>query len=406
MKRLVPLLVLSALLACGSSVTQTDVTLVSSFEGGERYAAGAVTVLKLRGNHYQMGRQYGMLMKYDMISLFNSAIYGRYIGLDHRSYSRLKQISEVLYNSFPQKFRDVVDGMSETSGLGLEKQKILNALEMIPKYDSELILPNRCSGIAVWGNYTGGGPLVFGRNNDDADYNREFAPYITVAVFHPTDSGQPTAIVNYAGVIYAPSGINRDGLFLEINSGSVRWIYPERPYLPATLFAFLENYSSISELNSAFLSLKGNATLASIVNVADGRQAFSHEISAIPPEPFTMYDDIKTDDVKIIGQAPPGLLVATNHFVDPSWKILPDDSDGLTVTRRNNLITLANRHKGRFDAETMKKVLDTTIEEGGATMSTGTIYQIIAIPEERLMWLQAPGNFTWQKIDLNFFFSK
>jgi len=59
MKRFIISLYISFLfltiLACGDHVTLTDVTYVSSFEGGERYTAGAVTVLNLHGSHYQMG---------------------------------------------------------------------------------------------------------------------------------------------------------------------------------------------------------------------------------------------------------------------------------------------------------------------------------------------------------------
>jgi len=396
MRRLFISFFLLTLIACGDHVTMTDVTYVSSFEGGQRYAAGAVTVLSLHGSHYQMGRQYGMLMKYDINSLYHSAIDGRFIGKENFTYDRLKQIAYLVYSVYPQKFKDIIIGMSETSGLGLEKQIILNAIEMFPKYNQ--VLPALCSGIAVWGDYTGGGPLVFGRNNDDTDYYREFGAYTIVAVFHPTDSGQPTAIVNYAGLIYAPSGMNRDGVFLELNSGNVEWIYPDRPLIFSTLFSFLEDYSTLSELYPAFLSIKGDATLSSIVNVADDREAFSYEISAFVE---------KNDDVKRRYQDRQGLLVATNHFVDPSWGIAPptpDNEYSWTVKRRDNLLTLAERYKGSFDVERMKQVLDTKIDDGGATQPNETIYQIIAVPKERLMWLQAPGNFAWQKIDLNRFF--
>lgn len=207
----------------------------------------------------------------------------------------------------------------------------------------------------------------------------------------------PTVPVSWLGVIYAPGGMNRDGVFLELNSGNVEWLYPDRPLIFTTLFSILEDYTALQELYPAFLSIKGNATLSSIVNVADDREAFSYEISAFLE---------KDDDVKRRGQDRKGLLVSTNHFVDPSWGIgLPDDEkNALTVTRRENLLSLAELYKGSFDEERMMEVLDTKIDDGGATQQSETIYQIIAIPEKRLIWLQAPGNFVWQKIDLNLFF--
>jgi len=394
MKTLFIPIFLLIIFACNGSESMTDVTLVSSFEGGNRYAAGKVTILDLHGSYYQMGRQYGMLMKEDLKELFEVAINGRFIEQESFTYERLTQISEKVYSVYPNKYKDVIIGMSETSGLSLEKQIILNAIEMYPKYD--YFVPH-CSGIVAWGDYTNGGPLVFGRNNDDTEYFREFGAYTIVAVFHPTDSSQPTAIINYAGVIYAPSGMNREGVFLELNSGNVEWIYPDRPLIFTTLFSFLEDYSTLPKLYPAFLSIKGNATLSAIVNVADASEAFSYEISAFLE---------KDDDVKRRGQDRKGLLVSTNHFVDPNWGIaLPDDEQNeLTVTRRNNLLSLAEVYKGSFDEEIMMEVLDTKIDDGGATQQSETIYQIIAIPEKRLIWLQAPGNFVWQKIDLNLFF--
>jgi hypothetical protein len=274
---------------------------------------------------------------------------------------------------------------------------MVNAIEMYPKYD--YFVPH-CSGIAVWGDYTGGGPLLFGRNNDDNAYFREFAPYTIVAVFHPASSGQPTAIINYAGVLYAPTGMNQNGVFLELNSGNVEWIYPDRPLIFTTLWSLLEDHVTLSDPNPAFLSMKGDATLSSIINAADSRQAVSYEISAFRE---------KMDDVKRRIPDAPGLLVATNHFVDSSWGVAPpdpfdDEKNGWSVVRRKNLLAFAERYKGSFTEEVMKKVLDTTMEDGGATQPNETIYQVIAIPENRTIWLKAPGNFPWQKIDLNLFF--
>jgi hypothetical protein len=53
----------------------------------------------------------------------------------------------------------------------------------------------------------------------------------------------------------------------------------------------------------------------------------------------------------------------------------------------------------------MKVILDTTIDNGGATQPTDTTHQIIAVPKELRLWLKAPGNFNWQKIDLKRLFN-
>jgi hypothetical protein len=53
----------------------------------------------------------------------------------------------------------------------------------------------------------------------------------------------------------------------------------------------------------------------------------------------------------------------------------------------------------------MKEILDKKIDKGGATNS-GTIFQIIAVVSDLTVWLKAPGNFDWRKIELSGVFFK
>lgn len=134
--------------------------------------------------------------------------------------------------------------------------------------------------------------------------------------------------------------------------------------------------------------------ISSIVNVADKETAYSYECP--------------TYGAKRRSPDRQGLLAATNHFVDPFWGLPPpsnDEQNGWTIKRRDNLLALGEKHKGKIDTEKMKEVLDTRIEQGGATHSTDTIYQIIAVPADLTLWLKAPGNFDWQKVGLDRLFS-
>ena len=386
-KNTILLLLLLFVCSCaGGNGNSSELTFISEFEGGKLYKAGAVSVLELHGTHYQMGRQYGMLLKNDLAALYDLAV-ATFIDLGF-THNRLKQIADSIYTVYPQTYKDIIIGMAETSGLGIEKQIVLNAIEWFPKIDA--FVPH-CSGIAVWGDYTAGGPLVFGRNNDDAKLYRKFGGYTIVAVFNPTDLGMPVAVINYAGAIYAPSGMNRNGIFLELNSGNWEGYYIDRPSIFLTLFSFLQTYSTQEELNVAFQSVSAN--LSSIVNVADRNIAYSFECS--------------TSSVKRRYPDADGLMVATNHFVDPSWGIsppVPDEDNAWTAKRRTNLLNLATANKGFFNVEKMMQVLDTTIPEGGATQPTETIYQIIAVPNDLTLCLKAPENFNWQRVDLRTLF--
>jgi len=366
-----------------------DQRLAAEFEGGKLYRAGPVFVVELHGSYHQMGRQYGRLLRDELRALYEIAIDEQFISEMGFTYERLRTIAFAIYDLYPQRYKEIIVGMSESSGLGLEKHVLLNAIEMYPKFNS--FIPN-CSGIAVWGDYTNGGPLIFGRNNDDTEFYKKFAPYVTVAVLKPADSSIPAAIVNYAGVIYAPSGMNGAGIFLELNSGTWTGYYPYRLSIFVTLLSFLQDFSTMDAIDAAFQSTRVN--LSSIVNVADRDISYSFECP--------------TFDARRRSPDRDGLMVATNHFVDPSWGMPPplnDEQLGWTVKRRNHLLQLAKEHKGEFDVEMMKRVLDTPLDDGGATVP-GTIYQIIAVPQSLQMWLKAPDNFDWQKVDLKELFAE
>ncbi|MFA5400514.1 MAG: C45 family peptidase [Dehalococcoidia bacterium] len=375
--------------ACTSSAgtigSDKDLKFIAEFEGGKLYKAGEVSVLELKGNYRQMGRQYGQLLKSELNELYDISANKEYIRKQGFTYERMKYIGEFLFAFYPQKYKEILYGMAETSGLGLDKQLILNAIEWHPKLGTGA---HKCSGIGVWGSYTKDGSLIFGRNNDDTAFFKEFGKYMVVAIFKANDSSINTALINYAGVIYAANGINSEGIFLELNSGNGMGFHAERTSIFVTLFSFLQDYPSIKEMSAAFQSVRVN--LSSIVNVADKDIAYSFEL---PTDNATRREPDKA-----------GLIAATNHFVDPCWNLaeLPDNaSTAYTVTRRNNLLTLADKYKGQFDVEKMQQVLDTTIEKGGATDSIGTIYQIIAVPKDLTLWLKAPGNFDWQKVNIS-----
>mgnify|MGYP007023841156 FL=1 len=49
-----------------SNSSGSNLTPVAEYEGGALFKVGPVNVLRLRGTHYQMGRQYGMLLKNEL----------------------------------------------------------------------------------------------------------------------------------------------------------------------------------------------------------------------------------------------------------------------------------------------------------------------------------------------------
>ena len=358
---------------------------VESFENGTKTCNGAINIIDLQGTWREMGRQYGALMALELKDLYERAICGRLVedcGFDPEG---MKDRAQKFYANFPFRFKEIFRGMSETSGLTLEKLQLVNAVELLAV--TALTLP-QCTGIAAWGDYAAD-TLVYGRNYDYLPWFREFGNDIVIAVYHPADGSLSTATMGYAGQIYAVNGMNEKGIFLELNngmpSGGALW-YDSRVPAVAELFRFLLDGASLDEIESFFQTTKAN--FAYIVGVSDGQTARCYEWPVF---------EVKRRE----SHSRPGLTVLSNHFTEFSWGLpRPDDkTNWMTRTRRQNLLTLAKHLKGSIDSRTMMKILDTRIEDLGATTDM-TVYQMVVVPERFELWFKIPDVQEWTQIDM------
>lgn len=357
---------------------------IAQFEGGTLYANGPVKVVELKGTYRQMGRQYGHLMGKDLKKLYRMAIVEEYMGNQKFTQEQLKEIAYSLYNIYPMRYREIFKGMAETSGLTEEQVIFLNAVEFFPKIKNLIF---KCSGMAVWGDYSKDGSVIFGRNNDDSPFFTKFGPFVSVTVLKPDDGSNPTAIVNYSGAFYAANGFNSKGVFLELNAGNPEGFYLTRPSIFVSLLSYLQDMSTMEQIGDALLANRAN--ISSIINMADPKRAYSYECSCNCAK-------------RCVGDKE-GIIVSTNHFVNPDWGIagINDKMMGWTIKRRDNLLALGEKFKGQFDENKMMEVFDTTIDNGGATPPGAASYQIVAVPAKFVMWLKAPGSYDWTKADLS-----
>jgi hypothetical protein len=336
-----------------------------------------------------MGRQYGALASHGLNAVFTEAVEGRFLS-SGRSREALDSIAEGFTANYPYRLKEVLLGISETSGLDLGRTLLVNALEVIASGGLWTSLPG-CSGIAVWGEYSSG-TLIYGRNYDYAGWFRELGKHLTAAVFHPADGSLATAVIGYPGCVYMTTGMNERGIFLELNSGeSSGGALEYRNRIPALaeLFMFLLDSPDLDQLESFFHSTRSN--FAYVAGAADDQTSRCFE--------WPVFDVKRRLSVKR-----PGLMVATNHFTEPSWGLpKPDDEKfALTRTRRQNLLNLAEHFKGSIDVPRMKKILDTRIEDLGAA-SDSTVYQVIAEPGTMSISLKVPELTDWTDIPIGEF---
>jgi len=369
---------------------------IQQFEGGRRVSFGNFTVLDLHGSWKQMGRQYGALASPQINGMYRRAIDEKLLGGKQRTREDAERIAREFYKNYPYRLRQILEGMAETSGLDVPRHILLNAVEVVVAdklWDSRggSVFPAQCTSIAVWGDYTSG-PLIFGRNYDYFEWFRAMGEYLTIAVYHPCDGSLATATIGYPGTVYMTTGINERGIFLELNNGEPSGgalQYHNRVPAIAELFTFLLDSPDLDQLESFFHATRSN--FAYIVGTADDQSSRCFEWPVF---------DVK----RRLSARRPGLMVATNHFTELSWGLpRPDDEKfWWTRSRRQNLLNLAEHFKGNIDVPRMKKILNTSLEDLGATTS-GTVYQVIAVPGRMELSLKIPEMTDWTDIPIGDF---
>lgn len=357
---------------------------MDSFENSSKIRRGVINIINLRGTWHEMGRGYGALMAGELMDMYERGITKKLVGEFGLEIESMKERSRKLFANYPFKFKEVLRGMAETSDMTLDQLLLVNALELIA---GEADFPH-CTGIAVWGDYASGS-LVYGRNYDYFPWFRDFSDDLVIAVYHPADGSLSTATIGWAGGIYVVNGMNEKGIFLELNngmpSGGALW-YDSRVPAVTELFQFLLDSETLDGIESCFQTTKAN--FASIIGVADGQTARCYEWPVF---------EVKRRE----SHSRPGLIVLSNHFTEFSWGLpRPDDkTHWMTRTRRQNLLTLAKHLKGTIDNKTMMKMMDTRIEDLGATTDM-TLYQMVVVPERFELWLKISGAQEWTEIDM------
>lgn len=366
--------------------------LEMKFEAGFKTLCGAIPVLNLKGSWRQMGRQYGFLMKEELRKVYDFAMRHK------EGFDRLGQLGRggkpVGIFRYDQLFR----GVAETSGLTLEQLMAVNAVEVIYLDRIQTGLRdvfdgNRCSSLAVWPPFTRE-DLIFGRNYDWLPEFAELTDTLSVGVYHPADGAIPVASINWAGCFYMTTGMNANGLFVELNSGMFADdnLVQQRIHNVWLLWEFLLNAERFCEIENAFATCAASGTY--LIGVADSVRAECFGWHTRGPAHTAPHE--------------PGLLAMTNHFVVSGWKNLPGaDLDGCasSIQRRAALLDLAHGQTGLISEKEMFEMISRPASLGGACVK-GTLFQIVALPGKKLWYVKTKGQEEWSEICLAPFFEE
>lgn len=347
------------------------------FEGGSFGSNGVLNVVSLHGDWHQMGRQYGALTQHLLCEVLSFV-------LNHadtpQKRTQVNQTAQKLFSRYPDHLKSFFDGVAATSGLSLDQLRLINAVEYAePDF--------MCSAMAAFGDY-GEGRLVFGRNYDGVSF-LPLAGDLLITVFHP-DNALSAAIIGYAGEIYCVNGFNEQGLFVELNNGMPSAGYQIRYDMNAStteLLCMLFQAHNMEEVDHFFNTTPSFSSL--IIGVADSCEARTYEWCTA---------GVQRADT----QLPHGLALHTNHYVHPDWPFpQPDDTHSWqSSTRRCNLFSMAERHKGHWNSERMRTLMQTPIAEGGPMFDTITLYQLVVEPDEMRLWMRIPDKMPWIQIPM------
>lgn len=359
------------------------------FENGRKFYSGGIPVTELRGSWFQMGRQYGALMRDELVRVLrfaekNPAGFGKIGQLGRRGVAGLKR------------FDDLYLGIAETSGLSLEQLRIVNSVEVIyldrMTGDLKKVFDGgRCSSLAVWGGNTPDGSVLFSRNYDWLADFEELLDTLVLTVFHPADGANAVAMFNWAGCLYLTTGMNENGLFLELNSGAFAdaGIVNGRIHNVWLLWEFLLGSNDFAALREQFSTCR--STAAYLIGAADPVQA----------EVFEWHP--MRECVTAPHEA--GLLAAANHFTSPDWINTPlAESCGAasSLNRRANLLRCAHEYldgNRKIGLPELCAIMEKTVAAGGAKVN-GTLFQIIAAPREQTWYVKLKNQPDWSEIRL------
>jgi len=388
-KSLFLIVLLFSILIAAGCITSTSVsppgnpemTLVSSFEGGERYLAGNYSVIVLEGSYREMGRQYGALMKDELLSeyaMLTNALGERGYSIE---YLRTYVANGTQYQ--PERMKEITRGMAETTGLTEEDLALLY-------YGPALYIsmPAGCSYLAVWGDYTPDGSVVLSRNWDLPDLLEPFNQYYVLAVYRPTDGSNGVATFGPAGA-RPETLMNSAGLFIaDDNSGQEVVIMENRPDLISEFFRLMLDYSDLAGLKTGILATSPDIAWIVDAGGPDGAYVFEKGLNETK---------VRTGD---------GVVAAANHFIDPSWNLTTQPAAN-SLLRYANLLSQAEAAKGSIDAAKMMQIRDVLLTEGGSTFLhselEGYLYssnhQVVFVPATETLWIKVV-DMGWQKVDL------
>ena len=414
------LLLIMLLAVCTAPLWAQDAPqAIAQYQGATLSKKNGVYIINVAGSFEQMGEQYGYLLSPQLHSFYQT--YHHQLKLNTLLTKFILWLRE---SRLPQSEKDFLKGMAKTSGLQTYQLMMLDhSVQMIYVAREADKIGLGCSIACVSGAYTKNGEMIVARNFDWLkDFRSIMTPYLTVAIFHPTQ-GNAFATLSYVGAsLSAVTAMNDKGLYIELNSAisSVGpYIRFMRPSYFAQMMQMMQSSNDFEALRHAVLTTPPDESYT--ITIASPTQSSSIEMSSSPfLKNFTKERTGLTHTVYANDIPHPGLVISTNSFRSIGWKntwfaeAYPKISTTQSFERYDQLQAWATRFKGSITPALARQILTTPVNLGGVAQTAGTTissndyytyYSSVALPGQLQWQIYATDmNSSWTIINLGPYF--
>jgi len=340
-----------------------QIDTAQTFEGGELRFFNGIPFLKLSGSNYEMGKQYGVLMKDKIRELYDYKKISDFV--ENGSYPPMWLVKWVT----PNRYLDFIEGISDGSGIPYDEVFIINFAIGIDGCSSVLLKDtNR---------------ILLGHNQDRWLPSR----FEIIVEFAPED-GYKYIVATDVGSGHVLMGMNEKGICLANNAGKFTTdgfglFFPTTSYMPAICKyrQILESASSMKEVDEL---MDGYKTDGNILSVASGTEADG-----------AIYD-IAFKNLQKNPLEKKNCLFATNSYLNTAL----DDHPERCLRYR-----LLNRHMQNNPAVNVAGMIDILSEQGTyqGVNNYLTVNSVIFDPNEFRVYLTHESGYAacgkWLKYD-------
>jgi len=217
----------------------------STFAKGVIYRyAGMVPLLEVSGDHYEMGLQYGVLLRSEILEALQSfekisRWQAETAGVPHPAlFEQFVAQGKRLARHLPERFIAELQGVSEGSGVPLD---LVTTIALI--YD--ISESKACTGLLMKDE---NGAIIHGRNNDSGDTGGEELGKLTVVVRHHADGYNTVTHMDYPLFMGVETGYNDKGLTFSEETLAIRQPNPDGFSLIYLVRMALEECSDLTQL--------------------------------------------------------------------------------------------------------------------------------------------------------------